>query len=267
MKYELGPLEAELIFTLEREGRTLFTVEDAGEILNTSEDVLRGVLWRLASKGRIQRVKRGHYLLVPARAGYETRWSEHVFSFVDMLLEEYYVGWWTALSYWGMTEQIPRTVFVASLKRRRDFTYSDTVPIHFVTVSPHKFFAWTTETIGDQGFRISDREKTIVDSLDLPQYAGGLLEAAKGLSQQLDWHKIAEYADMLGNRTVHKRLGYLLEALELEPPTEVVERFKRGVGSGYTWLDPTAPKKRIESNPRWRLKINLDAREIRGILS
>ena len=267
MKYELGPLESELVFTLEREGRTLFTVEEAGDILNTSENVLRVVLWRLASKGRIQRVKRGHYLLVPARAGYETRWSEHVFSFIDELLEEYYVGYWTALSYWGMTEQIPRTVFIALTKRRRDFTYSDTVPIHFVTISHHKFFGWTTETIGDQEFRISDKEKTIVDSLDLPQYAGGVPEAAKGLSQQLDWYRIAEYADNLGNRTVHKRLGYLLEALGLEPPTEFVERLRRGIGSGYTWLDPTAPKKRITSDSRWRLKINLDARDIRSILS
>jgi len=267
MKYELGPLEAELIFTLEREGRNLFTVEDAGRILDASEEVLRGVLWRLASKGRIQRVKRGHYLLVPARAGYEARWSENTVSFIDEILEDYYVGYWTSLSYWGMTEQIPRTVFIATTKRRRDFTYSDTVPIHFVTISPNKFFGWTTETMADREFHISDREKTLVDSLDLPQYAGGVPEAAKGLVDALDWHKIAEYADRLGNRTVHKRLGYLIETLELSSPRVVVEHLRRGVGSGYCWLDPTAPKRMIESNPRWRLKINLETRDIRSILS
>jgi len=267
MKYELGPLEAELVFSLEREDVTLFTVEDAAEILKASDEALRVVLWRLASKGRIQRVKRGHYLLVPARAGYETRWSEHIFSFIEEILNEYYVGYWTALSHWGMTEQIPRTVFIATTKRRRDFTYSDMVPIHYVTVSPYKFFGWTTETIGDHEFHISDREKTIVDSLDLPQYAGGVPEAAKGLLQQLDWHRIAEYADKLGNRTVHKRLGYLIETLELNPPKGIAEHLRRGIGSGYSWLDPTAPKEKIESNPRWRLKINLETRDVRSILS
>jgi predicted transcriptional regulator of viral defense system len=267
MKYQLGPLESELVFNLEREGRTLFTVEDAAEILDTSNEVLRNVLWRLASKGRIQRVKRGHYLLVPARAGYETRWSEHIFSFVDGLLKEYYVGYWTALSHWGMTEQIPRTVFIATTKRRRDFIYSDTVPIHYVTVSRHKFFGWTTEKIGDNEFHISDREKTIVDSLDLPQHAGGVPEAAKGLLHQLEWQRIAEYADRLGNRTVHKRLGYLMETLELSPPEEIVERLGSGIGSGYSWLDPTAPKEKIESNPKWRLKINLETKDVRSIIS
>jgi predicted transcriptional regulator of viral defense system len=266
MNYELGPLETELVFTLERESRTLFTVDDAREILDCSDEVLRVVLWRLALKGRIQRVKKGHYLLVPAKAGYNTKWSEHVLYFIDGMLDEYYVSYWTALSYWQMTEQIPHTVFIATTKRRRDFTYSDTVPIHFVTVSPHKLFGWTKESIGDQSFRISDKEKTIIDSLDLPQYAGGILEAAKGFSHHLDWHKMAKYADRLRNGTVHKRLGYLMEVLELNPPTEVLERLRGGIGSGYSWLDPTAPKKKIESNASWRLRINLKPEEIRSAI-
>jgi len=265
MKYELGPLEAKLVFTLEKKGATLFNITDAREILGCSEKVLRVVLWRLASQGRIQRVKRGYYLLIPARAGYETKWSEHVFAFIDDLLDEYYVGYWTALSYWGMTEQMPRTFFVATTKRKRGFTYLETVPIRFVTINPRKFFGWTTERIGAQKFRVSDREKTIVDSLDLPQHAGGVLEAAKGLGQQLDWVRVAEYADRLGNMTVHKRLGYLVEIFELEPPVEVVERLRRGIGSGYSWLDPTAPKERFEINSRWRLKVNLDKKDLRSI--
>ena len=257
MKYELGPLEAKLVFTLEKKGATLFNITDAKKILGCSEKVLRVVLWRLTSKGRIQRVKRGHYLLIPAKAGYKTKWSEHVFAFIDALLDEYYVGYWTALSYWGMTEQIPRTFFVATKKRRRNFNY-EAVFIRFVTISPHKFFGWTTETIGEQEFRISDREKTIVDSLDLPQHVGGVLEAVKGLAQDLDWNRVVEYTDKLRNRTVYKRLGYLVETLGLEPPTGIVERLQRNISLGYSWLDPTAPKKVIKTNSRWRLKININ---------
>ena len=57
MKYQLGPREADLIFTLERQGRSHFTVDDARQILTASDEVLRVILWRLASKGRIQPVK------------------------------------------------------------------------------------------------------------------------------------------------------------------------------------------------------------------
>lgn len=265
MKYELGPLETELIFSLEREGRNAFTVDDAQKILDASDEVVRVVLHRLASKGRVQRIKRGHYLLVPARAGYDTAWTEHVFAFMDHILDEYYIGYWTALNYWQMTEQIPQTIFVASKKRRRDFTYNDKVPIQFITLGQRKFFGWTREKIGDTSFRVSDREKTIIDSLDLLQYAGGISEVAKGLGHELDWTKIVAYADKLGNRTVHKRLGYLIETLEIETPAKILEHLRSSIGSGYPWLDNTAPKNAIQTDSTWRLKINVSPDSLRGI--
>ena len=264
MKYELGPLEAELLFTLEREGRKVFTSNDAKRILDCSDEVLRKVLHRLALKGRVQRIKRGNYILVPARAGYQTMWTEHAFSFVDNILDEYYVGYWTALNYWRMTEQIPRTVFIATQKRRRNFTYANVVPIHFVTVSPHKFFGWATEKIGDAKFNISDREKTILDSLDQLQYAGGISEAAKGLRANLDWEKMIAYADRLRNRSVRKRLGYLIEVLELRINEGALEQLRRSIGSGYSWLDPTAPKTMLKTSPKWRLKVNVQPEIIRS---
>lgn len=234
MKYELGPLEAELLFTLEREGRTVFTLNEAKKILNRSEEVLRKILHRLTLKGRVQRIKRGYYILILARMGYQTSWTEHVFSFVDKILDEYYVGYWTALNYWQMTEQTPHTIFIATRKRRRDFTYNKIVPIHFVTVNMGKFFGWTIEKIGEVEFHISDREKTIVDSLDQLHYAGGISEVAKGLVTNLNWEKMAIYAYKLRNNSVQKRLGYLIEILELNVSEEVLERLRGSIKAGYS---------------------------------
>lgn len=265
MKYELGPLEAELLFTLERGGRRVFDLEEAKKILNCSDEVLRKILHRLTLKGRIQRIKRGYYILVPARAGYQTSWTEHVFSFLNGILDEYYVGYWTALNYWQMTEQIPRTIFIATRKRRRDFTYNNIVPIHFVKVSSHKFFGWTKEKMGDVEFRISDREKTIVDSLDLLQYAGGISEVAKGIRTNLDWEKMGIYTERLRNKSVPKRLGYLIELLELKIEEKILEQLRYSISSGYSWLDPTAPKRILKTDSKWRLKINVQPEDIRSV--
>jgi len=265
MKYELGPLESELLFTLEREDRKVFTLEEAKKILDCSDEVLRKTLHRLALKGRIQRIKKGYYILIPARAGYQTRWTEHVFSFLGRVLDEYYVGYWTALNYWQMTEQIPRTIFIATRRRRRDFTYSNTVPIHFVTVSPHKFFGYTTEIIGEVKFNISDREKTIIDSLDQLQYAGGISEVAKGLRSNLNWEKIIDYADSLRNNTICKRLGYLIDVLELRVNEKILEQLKGSIRPSYSWLDPTAPKEMLKTDSKWRLKINVQPEHIRSV--
>ena len=265
MKYELGPLEAELIFTLERNGKTVFTVDDAREVLETSDEVLWKLLHRLTLKGRIQRIKRGHYILIPARAGYLPKWREQVYAFVEGLLEDYYLGYWTALNHWHMTEQIPRTAFIAITTRRRDFVYDEVIPVHFITIKPHKYFGWTSEETERHRFRVSDPEKTVIDSLDLPQYAGGVLEAAKALSHDLDWGKITEYADRQGNRTVHKRLGYLIELLEIDVPGDVIKQLRSRISSGYSWLDPTAPHEILTYNSSWNLKINLPSESLRSI--
>ncbi|MGD2200639.1 MAG: type IV toxin-antitoxin system AbiEi family antitoxin [Candidatus Bathyarchaeota archaeon] len=184
---------------------------------------------------------------------------------VDGLLEDYYLGYCTALNHWHMTEQIPRTAFIAITTRRRDFVYDGVVPIHFITIKPYKYFGWTTGEIGRHRLRVSDPEKTVIDSFDLPQYAGGVVEAAKALSYDLDWFKIIEYSNRQGNRTVLKRLGYLIELLEIDVSDDVLKQLRSGISRGYSWLDPTAPHEVLKHNSSWNLKINIPSEILRGI--
>jgi len=267
MKYELGSLESRLIFTLEEKGSLYFTVDDARKILNTSDETLWKILHKLTEKKRIQRIKKGHYLLIPAKAGYETKWREEVTKFIDNMLkdEDYYIGYWTALNLWHMTEQIPLTIFIATTKRKRKITYDNTVPIQFITLKPRKFFGWTTKTIEDNRFNISNPEKTIIDSLDLPQYSGGISEIADALRHPLDYTRLIEYADRQDNRAIHKRLGYLTQLLNLDIPEKTLTHLKHKISSGYSWLDPTAPKIIYKYDSQWKLKINIPPDNLRSI--
>lgn len=264
MKYKLGGLEAKLIFTLEQQNTTHFTVDDARRVLDTTDEILWKTLHKLSEKKRIQRIKKGHYLLIPAKAGYETKWREEVTKFIDDIIENYYIGYWTALNLWHMTEQIPLTVFIATTKRRKQITYDDTVPLQFITLNPSKFFGWTTKQIKDKKFKISNPEKTIIDSLDLPQYSGGITEVANALKHPLDPVKLTEYADRLDNRTVHKRLGYLTQQLDLDIPRDTITNLKNKISAGYGWLDPTAPKKIHHYDHQWKLKINIPPDTLRS---
>jgi predicted transcriptional regulator of viral defense system len=120
-----------------------------------------------------------------------------------------------------------------------------------------KFLGWIREPIGESAFRISDREKTVIDALDLPQHSGGTTEVAKSLSENLDWVKLGDYAKKIGNGAVCKRLGYLLEALSLGEHTRLIDQMQGEMSNGYSWLDPTAPKKVYTVSKRWRLYVNL----------
>ncbi|MFP3947012.1 MAG: transcriptional regulator, partial [Archaeoglobaceae archaeon] len=66
-------------------------------------------------------------------------------------------------------------------------------------------------------FKISSKEKTILDSLTYPQHYGGIPEAAKAIwnsREELDWGLLIDFLERLDVSAVKRRLGYVLEVLE-----------------------------------------------------
>ncbi len=167
-KIKLGANELRLLFTLEEENKSVFSINDAKRILGTSAPSVWNVIYRLKRKGRIEEIEKGKYLLIPARAGYGGSWSEVPYLLVPYIIDIYYIGFWTALNYWGMTEQVPRVVFVATTQRKRDIDYADT-RFEFVTLAKERFFGFVEEKVARGSFNISSREKTIIDCMLYPK--------------------------------------------------------------------------------------------------
>jgi predicted transcriptional regulator of viral defense system len=169
------------------------------------------------------------------------------------------IAYWSALNHHGMTEQIPRTVFVATNHHVQKST-KETLGVNFqiISIQPKKFFGIEKDWINEQPFSITDKEKTIIDGLDLPKYVGGVGEIAKALAQswqELNEEKLREYTVKIGNTAVAKRLGFLMEALGLGNPDTL--RKALSLGAGFSPLDPTLPKRGKHSR-RWGLLINAE---------
>ena len=96
-KISLGPNETRLLFELEKAGRTIFTFNDAVRTLGSSKTAAKLVISRLKAKGRIVAAQKARYVLAPARSGIEGQWSEHPFLIVPHIIDEFYVGFWTAV--------------------------------------------------------------------------------------------------------------------------------------------------------------------------
>lgn len=260
----LGEHELKLLFTLEKEGKSVFSIADAKRILGASGASVWNVLYRLKRKARIEEIEKGKYLLVPARAGYQGLWSEVPFLLVPHLIDSYYIGFWSALNYYGMTEQVPRTVFVAAVKRKKDLEYGPT-RFEFVTLSQRRFFGFVEEKAAGGIFTISSREKTIVDCLLYPRYCGGIDEAVKGIwnaRRELDFAQLREFSTRIGVNVVLRRLGYILELLRIEKKTYATvaaSRFR-----GLMWLDPLGPKEALEYSAKYGLIINRTKDELTG---
>jgi predicted transcriptional regulator of viral defense system len=100
----------------------------------------------------------------------------------------------------------------------------------------------------------------MVDILDDPKIAGGIRHVADILKAYLSHERrddslLLEYAHKLGNRTVFKRLGYLLEAMKANDVT-LIDTCHTAMSSGISLLDPSAPRKGRFVR-RWNIRINV----------
>ncbi len=258
----LGPHESALLLGLESQSRSLFTLPDACQILGRPPRPVADVLYQLRRKGRVVEVRRGRYLLVPARAGVEGAWSESIYAVLGSMLDApYYVGFWSAMSYWGLSEQVPRVAHVVVPGRKRGFEFHGQ-RVQFVVMKRDRIFGFVSEPAGPASFLISDPERTVLDGLLRPRYCGGIPGAARALAaarSTLDWGKIGRYARHLGVDAVDRRLGYLLELLDIRAPLR--SRLRKPF-RGFRWLDPTGPPVRLGYSRRWGLILNVPREEL-----
>jgi predicted transcriptional regulator of viral defense system len=260
-RIKLGPHETKLLFELEKNNMITFSFHQAQYILSIPYQSIANVIHRLKRKKRIMEIEKGKYALIPARAGIEGHWSEDIFLVVDSLLDDYYIGFQSALYYWNLTDQIPYQILVAATKRKRHVKFNSQ-QIRFITVSKKRFFGFIQVRNNDHSFKISSLEKTIVDCLLFPQYCGRLSEVSKAIWQarnDLDWSRVVKFLEKLQVSSAVRRLGYVLDILGLDKEIreKIIQDFK-----GFRWLDPSSKKRRLGYSKTWGLILNVTEKEL-----
>jgi predicted transcriptional regulator of viral defense system len=260
---KLGPMETKLLFTLEEQGIRLFNISLARKLLKASAPSAREVLFRLKRKSRITELEKGKYVLNPAKSGLGGHWAEDAYLVTEHLIREYYVGFWSALSYWSLTEQIPSILLIATplRKKKMEVEYGGQT-IRFIRISKNRFFGFVEQSIEGGQFKVASREKAILDALTYPQHCGGLTEAAKALwngREDIDWDLLLHYLDKLDTDSVKRRLGYVLQTLGIQKAIQ--KKFRSGF-TGFRWLDPSAPKANKGYSREWGLQLNLTKDEL-----
>lgn len=229
------------------ESRTL------ADLLGMNKVKVSQLLSRMETAGLVQRIERGKYLLLGLS-------PEHVLSnplFIGCnLVTPAYVSFWSALHSYGFTEQVPRTTFVATTRRKPDLIFHEQY-FRFVKLQPAIFFGYRRELQSGLPVVIADEEKAVLDSLRFPEYAGGFAETAKALRnalERLNLATLSEYANRFNSPSLGSRLGYLLELFGV-PADQVIS------ARGPVGLDPQRPKIGTY-NARWQVYINLPETEL-----
>ncbi|WP_420633065.1 type IV toxin-antitoxin system AbiEi family antitoxin domain-containing protein [Candidatus Palauibacter sp.] len=258
----LSHAEASFLTSLAASGQRIFATKDAYEVLGEGK-ATRDALARLIDKGWLERIEKGKYLIVPLEAGPDRTWTEDAYVIAGHLVSHAMVGYWSALNYWNLTEQVPRITYVQTTARKERRT-PQVLGMRFriVRVKPRKFFGCHVYRAGESQVRVTDREKTILDCLDRPELSGGVFQVGEALlagDGDFDWGRMTDYLRRFGSGAVVKRLGFLVETVELThpPAPTMLHEWLDLLTAGISRLDPSTPRKPHRIATRWRIEVNL----------
>lgn len=266
----LGIESARLLTLLASQGKFVFSIEDARQVTGKGYTAALHTLRRLSNAGWVVRLERGKYALVPLSAGGDAIPEANRLVIARELAGDapYYISHDSALEVHNMLTR-PVTRVTISTPRRLQTRTVLKVPYRFVTVKSEDMWGYSPVWVspGEQ-VQVSDPERTFLDGLARPDMCAGVSEVVTGLlirKDDLDWEKLTEYAQRLGNQAVAKRLGYLLEFYRLGTP-QVLAGLQELVGPSYALLDPSLPADG-RFLARWRLQLNIDPDILKGIAS
>jgi predicted transcriptional regulator of viral defense system len=226
--------------------------------LEIPPNTAREIASRLTEKGWLDRLFPGTYLIIPLTTGEKGVYTTHEYLIAAHVVTPMYIGYYSALSHHGLTEQVPRTVYVVTPARAQSREIHG-VPYRVTTVTERKFFGFEPTSIEGTTVQVSDLEKTLVDCADHPEFAGGLRELATAMrtadQRGCAWDTVGEYLEQLDNGAATKRIVYLADQLGINLPTR--EALVKSFTSGYSLLDPTQPDAG-SNNSTYRLQINVE---------
>lgn len=252
----LGKVDRERLAALIMGTKGTISVGEAADILEVSPTDAAKMLARWKKNGWVSRVRRGLYVPVPLEARTADVPLEDSWIIAERLFAPCYIGGWSAAEYWGLTEQIFRTVAVMTTQKLRNRS-PNIKGTNFLlrTILERAMFGLKTVWRGQVKVSVSDPTRTIVDMLNDPKLGGGLRSTVDVLlnylrSEKKDVKLLTEYGDRLKNGAVFKRLGFLLERFASEE-VNLINECRTRMTKGNTKIDPILAADKLVT--KWRL--------------
>lgn len=256
----LSPTESKLVMELEWEERKILSLQDIVAILHISYPQARHLAHTLERKQWLSRIAPGKYQFIPASRGREAVPDMNPLLVGSVLASPYYYSYATANHHYGFTAQVPATVYVVTTRAHRTVQLRGTT-YRFVVVTPAKFFGYQPVRVLTAEVMMAEPEKALVDSLDKPRLAGGIIEVAAILHaarNNVSWEKVGDYALRMGSRALAQRVGYLADVLRLPFPAATREKLRSIIQHGKTYLAPTTTwGMGGQYDPTWQIVVNV----------
>ena len=242
---------------------TFSLLEISSEFSSVSPKGLKTEIARMVSRGRIQSVFRGFYVIVPVQ--YRLKGVIPPIYYIDELMQylgrPYYVGLLSAAAMYGAGHQramqtqvvtIPPQLNVSGRNVLIDWNYRATIPQNQLMTKN-----------GEMGIiHYSSPELTAIDLIQFANHIGGYQRAATVLAElveNLDIQKIVAIVPYTTIPTI-QRMGYILEYVleEREKADELFSILKTKRHWNTVLLNPQMPNMDDAPSNRWHINANTD---------
>ncbi|MFH0948003.1 MAG: type IV toxin-antitoxin system AbiEi family antitoxin domain-containing protein [Elusimicrobiota bacterium] len=261
----LGKLDRKRLSEILRGTKGVISVSEAANILKISLTDAAKMMARWTKKGWLSRIRRGFYVPIPLESCTSDVPLEDPWIIADRLYAPCYIGGWSAVEYWDLTEQIFRTIIVMTRQNPRNRSpIIKGTKFSLYTVSEKAMFGIKPVWKGQVKVSVSDPARTIIDMLNDPQLGGGIRSTVDMFINYIKSKKqfdekagnnielLIEYAKRLSNGAVFKRLGFLLERF-VSNEQAAIKTCRTNLTKGYSKLDPSLDKDILIT--RWKLWI------------
>ncbi|MCO5254504.1 MAG: transcriptional regulator [Bacteroidetes bacterium] len=236
---------------------------------NSKAGAIRELLSDMTKRGLLMRLKEGIYHVIPYEANAETFMPDwHLIAEYIVNDAQHYIGYYSALQIHNLITQpsLKEQIVVSKQLRPSEIKIKE-VPFQFIYHNEKHFFGAKKMWI-DSFHKVlcSDLEKTFIDCLFKPNYAGGIVEIARAIfvsKDKIKYDTLLEYAKRFNSQAVIKRLGFLLELLEIK--TNIIDELQKLKTVSYITLDTELPKTG-KYNTRWSVLQNLETETIKSAI-
>lgn len=225
---------------------------------------------RLVEEGKLQRIRKGLYAAVPPLED-ESKYVPDKFLIASKLRDNYYLGYHTALEFYGCAYSHFNQAQVAIKKEDRFDQFQhrglDFRPIFVQNTD----FGVEEKEYSRHGVRVSTEERTFIDCLDRVGYAGGWEESLKSLQRLggLNFNTLTKTLRKYDNDLLRRKAGFALELFRdvsvfyehLDDKT--LHTLREEIGENPRYM---AEGESFAYNERWRLYVPENFEEkLRGV--
>ena len=221
------------------------------EALTGNEKTANSMLARLMDKGLVRKIKRSMYSCVNPATG-EVVASRYQIACASSSTA--YLSHHTAFEFHGVANQVYYELYVGSQVRFRDFEFEG---ITYKRIAP-KIDLGIVVPRNSEGIRVTDLERTVVDSINDFDKIGGFEELINCLSaiHYLDEENLKVYLDAYGTQVLYQKTGFLLEHFmqELQLSQVFIDYCRRQAGRSTRYLSRDSMNDGVY-NHEWRLVV------------